>query len=146
MTPNFQKVFESYSPPPGSYQGIIVDVEDDEACERVTFLVDINEGLFRNFWQTKNQNTDQAPKFFKYFQSYRPKARMHFQNLLAKLEEANPGFTLENFRQAGSDGTSDCLEELKGLKIPILLDTIEYQSPTGIRSILSIKEVFPERQ
>ena len=143
---DFQNAFETYFPPPGVYQGKIIDVEDDEDCERVIFLVDIDEGRFRNFWQTKNQNTNQVPKFFKHFQSYRPKARIHFQNLLAKLEESNPEFSLEYFRQAGSDGASDCLEELKGLKIPILLDNVEYQSPTGIRSVLSIKEVFPERQ
>ena len=146
MTPNFEDAFENHFPTPGVYQGKIIDVEDDEDYERIILSVDIDEGRFRNFWQTRNQNTDQAPKFFRYFQSYKPKARLHFKNLLAELEDTNPEFSSEDFRQAGSDGTSDCLEELKGLKIPILLDTVEYQSPTGIRSVLSIKEVFPERQ
>lgn len=146
MTTTFKNAFESYFPTPGVYQGIIVDVEDDEACERAIFHVDIDEGLFRNFWQTRNKNTCQAPKFFKYFQSYRPKARWYFQNLLTRLEEANPGFSLEDFRQAGSDGTSECLEQLKGLKIPILLENVDYQSPNGIRSITKITKVFPEIQ
>ena len=109
--------------PAGGYVVRITDVEDMSGKEYLNIVYDIAEGEHAGFYSDSFGKLN--PWAHRFVRSYKDTARGMFKQFLARLEDSNRGFSIEQW-QATSDE-----RDLIGLELGIVLQKELYTNDKG---------------